>query len=56
MSPRPGDRRGLFVWSRPSSNVTPAKAGVQRLSRTQAVERLDPRLRGDDTVGNCLLG
>jgi hypothetical protein len=29
-------------------NVTPAKAGVQRLSRTMPVERLDPRFRGDD--------
>ena len=31
-----------------SLNVTPAKAGVQRLSRTLAVESLDPRFRGDD--------
>jgi hypothetical protein len=31
-----------------SFNVTPAKAGVQRLSRTLAVESLDPRFRGDD--------
>ena len=29
-------------------NVTPAKAGVQRLSTTLAAERLDPRFRGDD--------
>jgi len=31
-----------------SFNVTPAQAGVQRLSRTLAVESLDPRFRGDD--------
>ena len=39
-----------------SFNVTPAKAGVQRLSRTQAAERLDPRFRGDDKASDCLPG
>ena len=33
-----------------SFNVTPAKAGVQRLSGTPAAESLDPRFRGDDTA------
>ena len=28
----------------------PAKAGVQRLSKTLAVESLDSRVRGDDTA------
>jgi len=37
-------------------NVTPAKAGVQRLSKTRAVERLDPRFRGDDKASARLLG
>ena len=31
-----------------SFNGAPAQAGVQRLSRTLAVESLDPRFRGDD--------
>jgi hypothetical protein len=39
-----------------SFNVTPAKAGVQRLSRTLAVESLDPRFRGDDKASGCLPG
>ena len=34
-----------------SFNVTPAQAGVQRLSRTPAVESLDPRECGDDKSG-----
>ena len=38
-----------------SSNVTPVQAGVERLSRTQAAQRLDPRLRGDDQTTGCLL-
>ena len=33
-----------------SSYVTPAKAGAQRLSRTQDLERLVSRLRGDDSA------
>ena len=37
-----------------SFNVTPAKAGVQRPSRMQAAERLDPRFRGDDTASGRL--
>ena len=36
--------------------VTPAEAGVQRLSRTLAVESLDPRFRGDDKGRSCLSG
>ena len=39
-----------------SFTVTPAKAGGQRLSRTLAAERLDPRFRGDDKANGRLPG
>jgi hypothetical protein len=39
-----------------SFNVTPAKAGVQRLSKTLAAESLDPRFRGDDKASGRLPG
>ena len=39
-----------------SFNVTPAKARVQRPSRMQAAERLDPRFRGDDKASGRLPG
>jgi len=39
-----------------SFNVTPAKAGVQRLSRALAVESLVPRFRGDDKASGRLPG
>ena len=50
----PSSRMGANLMR--SFNVTPAKAGVQRPSRMQAAERLDPRFRGDDKASGRLPG